>query len=185
MRPPSQGQGDIPGLNQALLDLLRGYQPSEVGVCYVADQMIVTLPYPEWYLHGWLEQDVTGNIAATSSSTVVLYTVPQDERAWLDSWAVARASGDNDVGIFELSYPTGYFRGNAVNRLIEITPGDVVYWPDHGSGQTGFTRGVPGPVLLEPGMQLQMRMDGVGVAITTYNYYLGLRKMKVIRALVP
>ncbi len=181
---PANGKGDVVRLNNALLDYMRAYTPSPEGVCYLHDQMAITLPLPEWAWYAWFET-LTANLTAGQGTDETVFTVPGDERIYLDGIVAVRTGGDNNIDGLTVAYPTGYFAGAAVATIIAVTATTIVFWPDPGGLQTTtYVQGNP-PLLLEPGSVIAISPDGSGVSASTVLLQISMRRTKIVRALVP
>jgi len=177
-------KGDIRRLGDALGDWLGNYQIS--GAIGVVEGCYLSLGIEEWAWWAWLEADVSVSVAGGVAAGVSVFTVPGDERAWLDSLTIVRATGDNNLDYVRLIHPEGY-RSGAVDllRLLELTtPATGLYWPNTGGGQT-VTLAQPGPMLLEPGSLIQLVTDGSGASASTFDYAIRMRRTKMVRAKAP
>jgi len=185
--PPDGTSGVLPGLDAALLELLRNYRPGDIGICEVDPKLQLSLPMPEWawyYLHSIA---TSATVAASTAATVVLYTVPMDRRAWLDGVFALRSGGsDNEIDRIWIQAPEGYYVG-AENQIILKrlgTAGADIIWPDP-SGLQASTYLQPGPILMEPGTQVQARFTGAGVAISSIYHQITMRQTKLLQAVLP
>lgn len=182
---PDLSSGEVPGLTQSLISLLRDYRPGDLGIKDLDAAIDVSLPVPEWAWWGWYDEVIGSTVSAGSAADHVVYTVPQDERAWLDSFVMNRAAGDNLTDRLYLTWPTGYFAGENSEILIRVASGaQVVAWPDNGGRQDADFI-VAGPLLLEPGTTLGYRSTGAGVSGTTFRHHINMRRTKIIRTIVP
>lgn len=190
--PNSNGEnpyaiGEIPGLDVAYLQALRQYRPGLLGPCYVGNLLIPTLSVPEWSVWSWLEADAAPSQGAGSTDVVTIFTVPPDERAWLDGVVILRASGDNTIINLDITYPADYRSAAvpAIDLIYLATVNARIFWPDP-AGQQTIDHGNPlGPILLEPGCTVRFDPNGAGVAATIWDYKIRLRRTKLIRALSP
>ncbi len=174
-------QGGIRGIDVALRAWLRNYiMPDNfpgIQACVLA------LTIPDWSTWSWTQNGSTGNIAAGATTTQVLFTVPDDERAYLHGIYALVASGDNTIDGVGLGFPAAYSSGGVLDLLQLATANAQIYWPH--VGQT-INRGIgPTPVLLEPGTNIQLFPSGAGAAITTISFNMSLRRTKLIRQLDP
>lgn len=184
-RQQANGRGDLFNLSQALLELCRAYVPSPEGPCAISDVLQVSLPYPEWHQYCWHELGTTPAIAIGSSAAVTLFTVPRNERAYLESVRLQRLTGDNNAALISVTYPVGYFDGTATCELLRLSPAaGEMYWPDAGGDQS-MVFGLPGHLLVEPGTLVGFTPDGAGSATSTFRYSIQMRRMKLVRSLAP
>lgn len=176
-------QGDIRNLDGALRDVMAQYKPGVNGLVGI-DTCVITLPLESWSWYGWIEQANTASIGAGVATTVALFTVPENERAWIDAVTVARVSGDNLCAAVPIAAGPGYGSGNRGLYLTQLaTPVSAIYWPH--VGQT-VTRGSgPTPLLLEAGGIVQFTTDGTGVSASVFSFTVSLRRTKIRRILVP
>lgn len=182
---PWQGQGDTPGLNQTLLECLRGYKPSVEGVAYLNDHMVVSLPMEMWGSYAWTDV-VTSTLAAAETALEAVLTVPADERVWLESMAVVRSSGDNVVIRLNVVQPEGYGTGDRGLDFLRLAAGATgLYWPDPGGNQTVTTINTYTPLLLEPGAVVSLTPTGAGAGETIFVTRLQTRRSKMHRAMAP
>jgi len=182
--PPGDPVGVMAGLNASLIALLANFSPGDLGVCVIDEKLQLSLAVPDWATWAWIDQGSTASISAASSDPVVLFTVPSDERAWLDGVIVERASGDNDWHSLIVTSPADYRSGTGVAVLLELgTYTASIYWP---RGGQVIRIGIPdAPVLLEPGSLVSVLPDGTGVSATVGDYQIMLRRTKFVRALTP
>lgn len=176
--------GEINNLDASLRELLEHYRPGELGVGRLSDVLQITLPLDLWPWFSWLEEGTTPSLSAGLGADQTIFTVPGNERIWLDYVMVQRASGDNTTNHLELTYPPGYFGGQAEMRILNFTGTTLIYWPDPSAAQSP-TYHRPGPVLLEPETVVQFGLDGAGASASTFTYYLAMRRCKLVRALPP
>lgn len=182
---PDLSSGEIPGLTQSLLSLLRDYRPGDLGIKDLADRISVVLPVPEWAWYAWYDEVIGSTISAGLATDVVTYTVPTDERCWLDNFVMNRAAGDNLIDRMYLTYPAGYQNLANTDLIIRVASGtDVVAWPDPGGRQDADFI-TAGPLLLEPGTTMGYRTTGAGVSGTTFRHHLNMRRTKIIRTTTP
>lgn len=184
--PTADPSGVLPGLNEALIALLRNFDPGEYGVGAVDKLCTVTLPIPEWASWAYLHAGVTASVGAGVATDVVLYTVPADERAYLIHCAAVRLTGDNKLDKLEIVYPEGYY--SDVDTLFLMWYGPAIsatYWPEFSQSSSFFSAGPAGPLLLEPGTVVQFHTSGDGVAASTFDYQVMLRRTKLVRAQAP
>jgi len=183
-KPVQLSGGEIPGISQALLESLLAWRPSELGVCVVDPAVQVVLPYPEWYWYTFVEQLTSPEVAIGSVLPNLLYTVPVNERAWLDGISCIRDSGDNLALDLRIVLPAGYGSGTRTILLTNLTTADdVIYWP---AGLQTVNRAIgPAPVLLEPGTLVELIPSGAGSATSTWNSAVLLRRTNLVRSMVP
>ncbi len=180
--------GVFRGVQAALLAFMESYRPGPEGVCAVEAVARVDLPIELWAWWSWMEHVLTASISAGNTDPVTLYTVPLDERCWLDSIILERASGDNDIDGIQLVWPDPYREGgdaNGTELALLSTSAPALWWPDSGGVQANVDRMRPGPVLLEPGHLIRMTPGGAGVAASTFRAEICMRRTTVTRALVP
>jgi len=185
--PAGDTSGVLPGLERSLLAVLANYRPGDIGICEVGDKLQLTLNLDHWAEWFHYQTFLTPSIDAGANASVTVWTVPTDERAWLDFMYASRASGDNLVGAFVVIPPAGYFEGplSPTYQVQQIPAGsETPFWPDPGGIQTVTTQAV-GPILMEPGSQVQIVASGAGVGASTFNVRLALRRTKLMRAMVP
>jgi len=180
-----QSVGELRGIPASLLGLLNRFSSSYNGVCWVSDEMQLVLPVPDWHLYAWTEA-LTANILATQTALETVFTVPTDERVYLDYVLVARATGDNLINNLAFSLPTGYFGGTQSVQFYGLNAGAaLLYWPDTLDVATINNFQMPGPLLLEPGTIVQIDPTGAGSAASTWTVVLLMRRTKLIRARPP
>jgi len=177
--------GDLQNLDGALRDVLSHYQPGSVGLAEITSCM-VALTYAEWAWWSWLEAQPSASIAGGSAETIVMYTVPDNERVWLDGVVVRRNGGDNDLDYVDAAWPSDYRSGSLDDiRLVELaTNATRLYWPDE-NGSQAVVLYTPGPILLEPGSQIRMRTGGAGASASVFHWFIRMRRSKLVRALAP
>lgn len=181
------GVGEMPGLDLSLADILRRYQPPDLGVCWIAPAMGITLSWPNF--DRWQEDLLGGtyNLTAGQVDTITIFTVPPIERAWLHYVLVEQNTGDNEVD--HISYIPGgdYSNTQVLLRLIEqSTPTASLYWPDDANqGALDFSMNLPEPLLLEPGSRLQWTSTGAGVAASTYVSRILISRSRLVRVTAP
>jgi len=181
--------GDIPGLEQALHDILGHYRagPDGLGLFGVGGCQ-VSLPIDNWLQYAWLEHELTASQAAAETDPVVMFTVPTNERAYLDYIHGERESGDNTYINLSLTVPDGYQSGGEsglANLVVLAAAATRIYWPDD-AGTQGVNNVIPGPgLLLEPGTTVELTPSGAGAGATVFRYRVGLRRQKIYRALAP
>ncbi len=179
-QPPAVGE--IRGLNQAVLEYLANYKVAGEGLNGISN-CVIALPIPDWSLWSWLERGTSASVAAGTAANVGVFTVPTDERVYLDSVIVLRTTGDNVIDYIYWAVAAGYGNGDLTSYLLRLTtPAVPIYWP---YGQQAINQGIGGPLLMEPGTSLSFRTSNVGVAASTFDYLIGMRRTKLIRALAP
>jgi len=178
-------KGDMVGLDQAILDVLRAYVPVEGGVCNLDLALHCTLPMPDWHLYAWAER-VQQTVTAASSAAEVFFTVPNNERVTLQSIYVERISGDNTINILRVVAPPNYFGGlDGISDILYLsTAAAEAYWPDVG-GKQGVNWILGGPRLLEPGTTVGLVPSGAGASNTVWAFRLDLLRSKIVRSRVP
>lgn len=187
--PAGNPVGVLSGLNQSLLAMLANFSPGDLGVCVVDENLQLSLPLPDWASWSWLESGITGTIAVGYDGLTVLYTVPGDERVTLYGARALGVSGDNLGSEFVCVPPAGYKSANAAPPttadyliLMQYTTSlSEIYWPT----KAAVLLDHPGPVDLEPGTTINLHLNGGGVATSTYDYYLWMKRTKIVRQLLP
>lgn len=176
--------GDIPGLDGALRDAMRAYEPGDVGVSRL-DACVISLGFAEWAWYSWYEKGSSASITAGATGNLVVYTTPLDRLTWVDYVSILRTSGDNLVEEIQFNLPEGYFAGSEPELLALLlsTATTRAFWPDPGGVQT-VGEVCPGPLLLQPGTEIRLRHDGTGVAATVFNYRIVMRQSKLVRSLL-
>lgn len=180
------GSGEIPGLDQALIDVLRAFKPGGVGVCELDPVIQVVLPVSWWMEWAWYE---TGSVSvpASGGDPVTMYTVPQDERNFLEYLTAERTAGDNTFNMFTVDCVDGY-RGGADNdlRLLQLTTaGTIAVWPDRAGRQTLTEWVDTWPLMLEPGTTVMLDPAAAGSSASTFKYKIRLLRQKIVRARAP
>lgn len=176
--------GVMAGLNATLLAWLANFTPGDTGVFHLNDKLQLSLPVPHWSEWSWVQGGASPSIDAGSSDPVVLWTLPSDERALLHAMYVSRATGDNNVDIFSLTMPEGYYSGSSDLRMLNLdTSASSAFWPHEGS-QT-IDNYIKPPVLCEPGTGVNLGPAGVGVAASTFSFTLFMTRTKIVRAMAP
>jgi len=176
-------RGQIVGLDAALRHFFRSYEmPDNFGG---VDGVGLALPLPNWFEWGWVEAGNSGAQSAAFASDLVIYTVPDDERAILQSCEVVVSLGDNTTQWLFITQPDGYRSGDGVLMLVYPTTAAVsVYWPNDGSVAMNRACG-PAPILLEPGATVSVTGAGAGAAASTWYYALSMRRTKITRVMAP
>jgi len=182
--PPADSSGVMPGLDAALLRLLRNYRPGDIGICELDPKIQLTLPVEKWADYSWYECRTTPIQAAGSSGTVVVWTVPANERNTLYNLVVTRASGDNLVPLLQLVFPAGYQNTSPIHpfyltsyAVAETTKS----WPT--ADPADFTDGFWGTFVdLEPGTRIEFTLNGTGAATTTWTYQILLKRSPLVLA---
>lgn len=183
--PDQMGTGNIPGLDQAMIQALRAYRPATEGVSRLDPFLHVVLPLPEWYIYSWVEA-VDVALEAGESDRQAGFTVPQDERVWIENVRFTRTSGDNTLDSISVTYPLGYGSGGRVLGLLSLSSaGTSIYWPDIAGRQTVNYAVDSVPLLLEPGTTVDIDPTGAGVAASVVALRMLIRRMKVVRAQPP
>ncbi|HIA03338.1 MAG TPA: hypothetical protein EYN66_15760 [Myxococcales bacterium] len=187
LQPPGLTSGVIPGLDNAVPDLLRNYNPGEVGIAHMASNIQIVLPYPEWAWWSKLIKGTTGTIPAASAVLVEMFTVPADRRFWLDSCWMNILSGDNNINQFSIEFPSGYYETSGYDQIVMAnlsSVGDNLMWPDV-RGQQTMTNWAPGPVLCEPGTRLLVKPSGDGAGTSAIGFNILGRLTKLVRERTP
>lgn len=179
------GKGEYRGLPESFRDIFARYTTGQEGPCRVDDELHPVLPIPEWGIFTWWE-NATLTVPIASSDFFVAFTVPDNERAWVDAITWQRTGGDNTVDLIQGAVAPGYGTASAILDMLRLgTAAADGFWPDLGGIQSTLQRQMAGPLLLEPGTVLSVRGGGAGSAETTFAIQVALRRMKLIRALVP
>jgi hypothetical protein len=177
--------GNLGGLAQALIHLLANYNPGESGISELASNLQLTLPVPDWGLWA-LTVIYPYTYTGGESGLETVFTVPDDERAYLQAVHSRIASGDNKVSNIALVAPAAYQEGTGVAYLVGTSASvDEIFWPDPGAVQTPDHLLNHSPLLLEPGTRIQVNLDGDGVSSGILDTKLLLLKSKLIRAQTP
>lgn len=177
------GTGEIPGLQAALLDALRSYAPSDLGVCVLSPTLNVTLPIADWAVWGWIEV-ATVNLTAAQAGSITMFTMPQDERGWMEFITIARDSGDNTINSLNIVQPAGYGSGDRIVTLMSPSVASTtLFWPDLVSEQTldATSKVDHSPLLLEPGGYVYFSASGAGASASVFRIRAFMRRTKVIR----
>lgn len=182
----SRARGTLPGMDATLLGLFANYNPGELGVAELSERFNLTFPYDLWAWYAFYKEALTENWPAGSTTTVTIYTVPTNRRLWFQGFSCERSSGDNLMNQLMISYPTGYYEGTDFQpMLLDLTsPATILCWPDEG-GRQASTRWMPGPILLEPGTQVQLKPSGAGAAVTKFEYSILGRMTDLVRDSTP
>jgi len=180
------GYGAPLGLDTTLRELLRGYMPSDGGPCIIGNEISMSIPLPasmEW--SSFTSAEIT--LAAAEADPTTVYTIPNDERFWLEFVMTNRRSGDNLFNAIEIEWPAGYWRGEtAVQQLLIVTAAGNVFWPDPAAVQAGLAIPLAHvPLLLEPGTIIRCDPTAAGVSATVVRVLLVGRTSKVVRHLAP
>lgn len=186
---PLETSGVLGNLDKSLLELLAAYRPGSVGVCWVPPTMLPVLPVPDWSYQTNVQQGTATQVGAGVQAYQTIYTTPMDIRAWLYAFWVLRSAGDNEIDGLRLSFPGGYTNDAAEGTVNLVRPATAVgagyvFWPDNGNSQTNALS-IPGPILLEPGTQVELSTDGTGVSGTDYVYSIAMRQTKIVLAHTP
>jgi len=184
--PAGDTSGVMPGLDSALIALLRNYRPGDIGICELADKIQLSLPVPEWAWYSAPESATSGSITGGAAATLTIYTVPGNIRCMLEGVILERATGDNNLHNLYLLQPPGYFVGNSTMVAKRLTtPGVFMTWPDDTNAFQAADFYMAGPILLEPGTQIQLTTAGDGVSASTFAYQIAMRHTKLVRAAPP
>jgi len=182
---PGGTSGVMPGLDAALLDRLRNYQPGDIGICELADKLQLTLAVPDWGTYHFHATGISATVTGGESENAELYTVPMDRRAWLHGVTLTRASGDNTFSRIMVRFEDGYYAGGSELQLKRlVTAGTSCIWPDPGEIQP-LTHLQQAPMLLEPGTRIMSLWSGAGVSDSTMNYEIDMTMTKLVRQVVP
>jgi len=177
--------GEVRGMDQALLQLMRAYKPSTNGQGGVNDLCIITLPVERWAEYSW-SQDGDASLTAGQSSIETLFTIPLDERATLLAVTLERTGGDMAIRGISVLVPGGYQGGGGDGRIhltfLATDSTQFAYWP-HGAQSVNLA--TPGPLPLEPGTQIDLQPSGAGASVSTVNYKLMMTRSKIIHSTVP
>jgi len=186
--PPGKPSGVIGGLNASLLALLAAFDPGSLGVCLVDEKLQMSLPIPEWSRWQATLKGSMASMSAGEGDPEPIFTVPTDERWWLDFVMVLRASGDNTITRLSLKYPEGYYSGINVVPMLDTAGGlTQLQWPDPRL-EFAYVYVMPMPVaglLLEPGTQLLLDPSAAGAGATVFDYEVLVKCTKVVRAQSP
>lgn len=174
--------GDLPGLDQALIQALKSYKPGPGGLAL--STCVISLAAPEWAVWSWWDHESI-SIAAAGDTLQAIFTVPQDERAWLYSAYTIRSSGDGNIVALAINPPANYGGATPLEILRLGTATTRLWWPDIAARQTLDASMESGPILMEPGATLEVLPDGSGVAISVYLSAIILRRTKLVRAQAP
>jgi len=179
------GKGEYRGLPESYRDIFARYKTGYEGPCLIDNELHPVLPIPEWGIFCWWH-NVTLTVPIASSDFFAAFTVPDNERAWVDAITWQRTGGDNTVDLIQGTVAEGYGSVSAVLDMLRLgTAAADGFWPDNGGIQATLQRQMAAPLLLEPGTILSVRGGGGGAAETTFAIQLAMRRMKLIRALVP
>ena len=182
VQPPS---GQLRGLAQALIDLLSNYSPGETGVSQLSPQLQLTLPDDDWATWAW-SVIYPYTYSAGESGVTTVYTVPDDERAYLWSIHSRIASGDNTLSNIAVTPPAAYLEGTGAVTILGLTgTASEIFWPDPGGIQTVEHSQNGWPIMVEPGTVIGTNLKGVGVSSGIMSTTLILRKSKLVRAQSP
>jgi len=185
--PPGDTSGVLPGLETSLLHQLLNYRPGDIGICELAEQLQLTLPLADWAQYAFHVQ-VDVSLTATQDDPETIWTVPDNERIWLQSAVTYRSTGDNLAVGFRLIYPAAYKEVASVQYVDIIggmTAATNIFWPDPGAMQALYTTYVPPPLLLEPGTIIQLDPGQAGVSASVFATHLTMRRTSLVRAMVP
>jgi len=178
-------KGEVPGLERAAADMLRHYDAGDLGVDRI-DGCVIGLTHSEWAWWSWHESLVTAVGAIASGDAVVLFTVPADERAWLDAAFLVRNAGDNTISQLRVLSAAEYTSSATLAFFLVhlTTAATTLFWPDAGGKQT-VTRIAPGPLLLEPGSVVELLPAGVGSVGSDWIVSLLMRRTRIHRQRTP
>lgn len=180
-----QSLGVMAGLNSSLLAWFANFSPSDLGIAVMDPKIQIALSVPDWASWTEFQSANTESLDAGTSTEEVLHTIPDDERAVLQSVRVNRLTGDNTINWVEVLHPALYAPGNRQEILHQLSSADTqIFWPDYGGDQT-CTLANPIPPLLEPGSQIRLRPAGAGAGATVFTYYIRLKSTKLVRAIAP
>jgi len=179
----------MPGLEESVAAILRNYNPGDIGICELADQVQLTLPAPAW-AESALLAGRTQSYAAGQSTALVALTVPTNERWFLSSFYVKVSGGDGNIDWVDCEPPEGYRDTAGVAdffRLVRLTTaGSEIYWPDNGGAQTLSQIQNPAEsILMEPGTIIHVKMNGSGSTGGNLVSEWNMRRVKLIRAQAP
>jgi len=177
--------GDIPGLPEAVADWLAHYHPGGEGLNGLSS-CVVSLTIEEWALWNWIEVSTQAYTAA-QDSLELMFTVPMDERAWLETALLEIATGDNTMSQIRIQPPAPYGSGTRDFYILELSTATTpIFWPDTGGVQSNvrYVMG-SGPVLLEPGTTIHVLMGGEGVSAGNVRGTFCMRRTKLVRARTP
>jgi len=178
---PEPTTGQIQGLPDTLLQLLKNYAANGVGLDAIS-ACIIALPVPAWSEASVYESASMASMGGGSGTNVEFLTIPQNERWWLDGLRITRASGDNTVNQITVNYPAGYTNNATGMPLIAWSTATAqFFWPDHGQ-QANIQYQAAAPLLLEPGARLQINPAAAGASATVFAYHLQYRKMLIYRS---
>lgn len=179
---------DFPGILTTVLEAARAYrQYGAPPGGFISDDLQLALPIPMWAEYGYVVNG-THNLTAGQATAQTAFAVPGDERGWLDGYSAVRTGGGDGLALgIQITYPAGYRDGAGVATLMRLTAGATdVWWPYTGGAHQSVARAIPeGPIFLEPGTLVQIVPNGTGVAATTFDFEIILRRMKLFRANAP
>lgn len=181
--------GELPGINRMLVDSLKSYGPGAGGLCLVEPAAIVTLPVPHFGLWYHRLTGTSASMPAGSSTTIVIFSVPQDERWTVRYFRFNRTAGDNTWATTQITMPDGYYDGAATSEFLAWTSGSYptdAFWPDPSGLQTAQPAYVHlAPLELEPGCEFRFQPGGAGASASAFDYQVYLTRTKAVRALAP
>ena len=179
--------GVMPGQQTALTSYLSNFSPGQLGIAGLANDLVLSLPVPEWQWHAWYVESTADEQIAGFAGDVTFYTVPTNRRAYLDGVNLVRSTGDNEIDRFYITPPAAYSEDRTGSIPIKLAAGATsLFWPDPGGVQTISEHYIPaGPLLMEPGTTLGFRNDGSGVAASRFNFYMYLRLTPLVRNSAP
>jgi len=177
-------KGIIENLDLALREYLDAYQPGALGLDGVST-CVIALPVPEWSVYGWSENP-TISLTAAQVTDEPVFTLPLNERAWLQYFIAERSTGDNNIGNLGLTMPAEYRSGAALtNVCTAAVAGTKLFWPDIAGIVSLDSQAPSEPILLEPGSILSISPDGTGASASTWACRLLMKRMKLVRAQAP
>lgn len=180
------GYAVVPGLQRATRDLFDPLRPSEQGICALDSEVHVTLPIPAWGEYQWVEQ-FRAAYAASTSTPVVVATVPPGERWWLWHALCRRDTGDNNIRILQMTPPDAYCApAGTIMELIALTVSTTrFWWPDIPGRQTVNYVVDCYPVMMEPGTTLSLTFNGSGSVAGDVTIDAIVKKTRIAHVLAP
>jgi len=176
--------GVIENLDLALREYLAAYQPGALGLDGVGG-CVISLPIPDWATFSWMENPAA-SVPAGSSVDLLVFTVPENERIWMQYFIGERTTGDNTLNGLNLVWPADYRNGTAPLNICTPTVAVTrLFWPDVGGILTLESQVGQEPILMEPGTGVYLSPSGAGASVSTFNVVLLLKRTKLIRAQAP